>query len=199
MGRKKPAPSSREVRQRHESAIATLGRQRADLVAEIAGLEARKHELEGEYLHALVDLVTLLELLEESHEDAEWVRRKALIRAKTRQLLDRQRPPSDSGLASREVPPALAKRLHSLVSDIQQHNEYAHVTGDYAAKTDLQNRILERYARHLEVTWDGDRELLIEFKGRSAGHIPVSALTPKARTAIAPTLGLKLHSDSQDG
>ena len=191
MSRKKPPPSSREIRQRHEDAIAGLARQRDALVAEIRFLEDRRREAEAQSLDALVDLLALFRLLEETHGDAEWIQRKSTIRQKTRQFLDRQLTPRQEDLSRYEIPAALAKRLHALLDDIQSFNEYAHVTGDFATKTELQNYLLERYSAHLDVKWDGPRELLIEFKGRSAGHLPISALSAKAREAIGALLHLR--------
>ncbi len=191
MTRKKPAPSSREIRQRHEDAIADLARQREALIAEIRFLEERRRDAEAQSLDALIDLLALFRLLEDIDDDAEWIRRKATIRKKTRQFVDRKLAPRQEDLSRYEIPAALAKRLHAHVSEIQSFNEYAHVTGDFATKNELQNYLLERYSAHLDVKWDGPRELLIEFHGRSAGHLPITALSAKAREAIGARLNLK--------
>ncbi len=188
---KKPAPSSREIRQRHEDAIAGLARQRDALIAEIGFLEEKRRDAEARSLDALVDLLALFRLLEETHDDAEWIKRKSNIRQKSRQFMDRQLTPRQEDLSRYEIPAALAKRLHALLDNIQSSNEYAHVTGDFAEKTELQNYLLEHYSAHLDIRWDGPRELLIEFKGRSGGHLPISALSAKAREAIGALVHLR--------
>ena len=86
------------------------------------------------------------------------------------------------------------EQLNDLISRIQQDNQYAHVSGDFSEKTALQNRLLEQYGDYVDVEWDGDDLLVIEYRGRSAGHLPINLLTPGARRAVGHRLGL-LASD----
>lgn len=192
MGSKKSA-DPRKVRQRHEEAIADLVRRREALVAEIAALEEKTREAGADVVSRTLDLLALLQVLEETHDDAEWVRRKAVIRGRVRDLVEGRVVPSvDSAKPAlpQTVSPALARTLHELLDAIQRDNQYARVSGDYSDKTALQNRLLERYGDLVDVKWDGAKLLLLEFQGRSAGHLPVACLTPAARRAVGKRLGL---------
>lgn len=189
MRHKKPV-DPRSVRQRHEEAIADLVRRREALEAQLAGLEAKSRDTGAEVVTRTLDLLALMQVLEEIHEDAEWIRRKAAIRSRVRDLAEGRVVPSLSGPTKPALPAGLSKQLHEQLDRIQRDNLYAHVSGNYTDKTALQNSLLERYGDLVDVRWDGEKLLLLEFEGRSAGHMPVECLSPAARRAVAKRLGL---------
>ena len=195
-GADKKGADPRLVRQRHEEAIADLVRHRDALKAEIAALEARRHDTGDDLVRRTIDLLDLLDILEGIEGDAEWVRRKATIRELLRDRLVRRKAPSAQRLGTTGLPPALDKQLHDLVDAIQRENTYAHVSGDFSEKTVLQNRLLERYSEHLTVRWDQDSLILIEYRDRSAGHLPVQFLSAEARKIVGPKLGLVISPNS---
>lgn len=186
MSPKRAGPDPRQIRHRHEEAIADLVKRRQQVAGEIAALEAKRREVEGDVLGKTLDLIVLLDVLEQSHDDAEWIRRKAAIWGRAKAM----RVPSKELLVRQNLPPPLNKELHALVERIQQDNLYAHVTGDFSPKTGLQNKLLESYSELLDIRWDGEKLLLIEYQGRSAGHIPLGALSTLARKRVAKRLGL---------
>lgn len=192
MGSRKSS-DPRKVRQRHEEAIAELLRRREALRAEISALEATSRERGAEVVARTLDLLALLEVLDETYDDAEWLRRKAAIRGRVRDLVAGRVVPPESAARPALPPtisPALARTLHEMVDAIQRDNQYARVSGDYSEKTALQNRLLERYGDLVDVRWDGPNLLLLEFQGRSAGHLPIDCLSPAARRAVGKRLGL---------
>ncbi|MBM3270300.1 MAG: hypothetical protein FJZ01_21920 [Candidatus Sericytochromatia bacterium] len=182
-------PDTRAVRAKHEQAIAALTRQRAALQAEIATLEARRKEVANAVILGILDLIDLHDTLERIADDAEFVRRKAAIRDMLRDRAARRARPA-AEIPTAGLPAALARQLHDLVNRIQQENAYAHVSGDFSEKTFLQNLLLANHADRVAVRWDGAKLLLIEYEGRSAGHLPVELLSPEARAAVGGRLGL---------
>ncbi|MBI6545580.1 MAG: hypothetical protein HY692_02225 [Cyanobacteria bacterium NC_groundwater_1444_Ag_S-0.65um_54_12] len=192
MSRKKAAPNQRQIRQRLELAIQSLIRQHKEIAGECRLVEQKLRNLEQEYVSKLLELLMLDRLLEETYEDAEWVRRKATIRSRSRDLLSRRLLPTKAQLTDSRLPPAIIRELHDLVNRIQEQNQYAHVSGDFSIKADLQNLLLESYAHLVDVSWDGERCILIEYQGRSAGHLPIADLSPIARRTVGPRLGLSV-------
>ncbi len=188
MGPKK-AQDARSVRAKHEEAIAALVRQRDALRDEIAHLERKRRETADAVVRTVLDLIALQDTLDQIDGDAEWVRRKAAIRSILRERAGRKAP-SPARLENTGLPPALDKQLHELVDRIQGDNAYAHVSGDFSDKTALQNLLLARHADRVAVRWDGDNLILIEYEGRSAGHLPIEKLSREARSAVADRLGL---------
>ena len=170
--RHKESADPRRVRARHEEAIAHLVRRREALQADICALEAKSRETGNEVVARTLDLLALLQVLDQIHEDAEWVRRKAAIRKSIRDLTEGRVVPSPVAVKP-GLPAALTKQLHDLLDNIQRDNLYAHVSGNYSDKTALQNSLLERYGDLVDVSWDGEKLVLLEYQGRSAGHIPV--------------------------
>jgi hypothetical protein len=190
MGRKQTASDARSVRARHEEAIAELVRQRAALQAELAALERRRDETSQAVVLGILELIDLHDVLERLAEDAEVVRRKASIREILRSRPSRTAP-AEAVSAAAGLPPALARQLHELVDRIQRENAYAHISGDFADKTFLQNLLLARHGDRVSVRWDGDDLILVEVEGRSAGHLPVARLSAEARAAVGTRLGLR--------